>query len=274
MMKSVAIPQVAISLNSGWVQYCSKLSADVISVYCSEVKMENAFLHEYFDGLEAKFDDFLREAQRAGKSDEQIRILFELLPKLSYGTHVGKELVRLGLFSEVGYNACSNTLLNFICEKDVLLYAFTRPGPLLIKKDITQKGAVKYIFEHEDYEFISKNDYEQRLRVSELEQVLIHFARKIEPAGFERFRYAQYDETDVLKKDLFKEPISGQFKESDYLDSEIIERAELAGLLIQRFMSKEQLRKFVKPQELTDLTDGALYPLAFAPIKRCLCAIQ
>ncbi|QDQ25622.1 hypothetical protein FNU76_04220 [Chitinimonas arctica] len=156
MMEPAGITQADISLNSGWVRYCSTLSPDVISIYSEEVKKENTFLHDYFDDSEAKFDTFLRDARQAGKSDDQIKTLLKLLPELSPGTHLGKELVGLGLFSEVGYNACCNTLLNFICEKDVLLYAFTRPGPLLVKKEITKKGEVMYVYEHEKFEFISK----------------------------------------------------------------------------------------------------------------------
>ncbi|WP_179958399.1 hypothetical protein [Chitinimonas arctica] len=245
-------------------------------------KWWSAVLREYFQGSKQVFEDYFDQARRVGKSKTQRGLFKELLksvlPKKLPGQHLGNVLVRLGLFDEASYNACSPLLLALICQKDVLLFSFTRPKALLARADIKIRGELMYTHKHFDYYHLSKQKYESQLKITELDRVLIHFGRQIGKEGFWKLWQAQFDYDGVCNKDMFENPRGSLLEDKTYTPKDTQNHSRIIGRLMLRFMSEAQLRAADvhedSPLDTEDIIDGALYPLAFPEPEKKSCSIM
>ncbi|QDQ25147.1 hypothetical protein FNU76_01560 [Chitinimonas arctica] len=208
------------------------------------------------------------------KSNKQLNLLFELLLTLPFDPgngpkHFGKDLVHLGLFDEVTYNACSVPLLEILCQPDILLYAFERSNKLRTVDDFS-KHWVKYDSENYRKAYsLGKDAYNLALKYTELDHVLLHFSDRIAEKGFITLRLAQRNKENIISKKLFKDPNPSPDGEPsyDFSPRQVKNYPKLLGSSFERFMSKEQLKiariEKKSPWKEKYMTNGAFYQLAF-----------
>jgi hypothetical protein len=85
--------------------------------------------------------EFITVARKAGRTPEQIFAVAAALGGKHPGA-LGMQFVRLGLLTPRGFNALSDTLIEMLSLRDVLLYAMGRSKPLLNDSDLSDPAVL------------------------------------------------------------------------------------------------------------------------------------